>query len=243
MILSYSVLLNKYIKESGQSLTVISQQLQHKGISVDRSYLSKLKTGAKPPASQELSKAIAEVTGGDPEALVFAGYFEKAPEELKSTITELNNEVYDTLDYIMTYATPSQMLELLVKIKRENIENLYVQGILNNLESLYDDESYDVEFDLSILSVYAKETFNLRDNLKMLVTVKLFNEHMRLSSSENQYPAHIDDSSNEHSVPRVTTNFASFVNKKEILSDDEAEFLQDCLIAYRKQQEKLKKKT
>lgn len=238
--MDYSGLLNNYIKESGLTLSEICQRIEKKGISIDRSYLSKLKTGAKAPASDELSRAIAEVTGGDPEALVIAGYIEKSPEELKNTIEELNYIIRDFLDVIRSNATPSQKFELLADIKFEITDNPYIQGLLDNLE-LGDTESIDCEDRLSILTIYATETFNFRDKLKILMVANLFYIRMMQGSSSKEHSSHIADPSKERSTYKVATYFASLNNKKEILSEDEAEFLQDCLLAYRKQQEKAKK--
>lgn len=239
--MNYAGLLNNYIKESGLTLSVICQRLQENGISIDRSYLSKLKTGAKPPASDELSRAISEVTGGDPEALIIAGYIDKSPEELKKAIEELNNIINDFLDVIRSKATTLQKFDLLVNIKKEVTDNPYVQGLLDNLES-NDIQSFDYEDRLSFLAIYAIETFNFRDKLKLLVVINLFYIGMILDNSSNKQLHATDNSDNDRSISKITTNFASLNNKKEILSEDEAEFLQDCLLAYRKQQEKLRTK-
>jgi hypothetical protein len=79
----YSELLSEYIKNSGLSLGEISQQLANKGISADRSYLSKLKNGMKPPASDNLNYAIAEITDGDGDKLLFYAYLDKIPDNIK----------------------------------------------------------------------------------------------------------------------------------------------------------------
>lgn len=79
--MKYHELLSQYIEKSGLSLGEISLKLSNRGIDISRSYVSKLKTGSKPPASDELNKALSEVTGGDPVKLIIAGYLEKAPDE------------------------------------------------------------------------------------------------------------------------------------------------------------------
>lgn len=84
--MDYADLLSKYIEESKLSLGELSLRLKNKGISADRSYISKLKNGAKPPASEEINKALAEVTGGDMEELITAAYLEKAPENIKKLL-------------------------------------------------------------------------------------------------------------------------------------------------------------
>ncbi|MEE4565265.1 hypothetical protein [Paenibacillus polymyxa] len=85
--MTYSQLVDKYIKESGLSLGEIAKRMQEeKNIKIDRSYISKLRNDPKYPASEEINRALAEITGGDPEELVWASYYEKAPLEVKSAL-------------------------------------------------------------------------------------------------------------------------------------------------------------
>lgn len=86
--MSYADLLSRYIEESELSLGEIAIKLSSKGLSIDRSYISKLKNGNKPPASEEVTRALAEVTGGDVQALLIAGHIEKAPKEVKTAFEE-----------------------------------------------------------------------------------------------------------------------------------------------------------
>lgn len=84
----YSELLTSYIKDSGLSLGEISKKmLDEKGVRIDRSYISMLRNNkTKNPASDEINRALAEITGGDPDKLVYAAYIEKAPKELKEIL-------------------------------------------------------------------------------------------------------------------------------------------------------------
>jgi transcriptional regulator with XRE-family HTH domain len=91
--MKYSDLLTSYIEKSGLSLGELSSKLSEKGISADRSYISKLKNGAKPPASEELSKALAKITGGDPDRLIWLAYVEKAPTEIKETLSIVDEDL------------------------------------------------------------------------------------------------------------------------------------------------------
>lgn len=84
--MNYSDLLKSYIKKSRLTLDEISEELNKKGLSASRQYLSRLQNGKNSPASEELSRAIAEITGGDPGELIVAAYLEKAPEEVKKRI-------------------------------------------------------------------------------------------------------------------------------------------------------------
>ncbi|WP_168121925.1 helix-turn-helix transcriptional regulator [Paenibacillus sp. HB172176] len=88
---TYALLLSKYIEKSKLSLGEISLKLAAKNIKVDRSYISKLKNGNKPPASEEITKAIAEITGGDVNKLIVAGQMER----LKPVLEELGQEGFE----------------------------------------------------------------------------------------------------------------------------------------------------
>lgn len=85
--MDYAKLLSAYIEKSELSLRRIAELCNKKGFSIDHSYISKLKNGKMPPPSEELSRVLAEVLGGDPETLVIEGYIEKAPEEIKKLLS------------------------------------------------------------------------------------------------------------------------------------------------------------
>ncbi|OMF17192.1 hypothetical protein BK131_04290 [Paenibacillus amylolyticus] len=99
--MNYAKLVDEYIKKSGLSLAAIAEKLhQEKGIKIDRSYISKLRNNPKYPATDEINRALAEVTGGDPEKLVMAAYIERAPNEVKTSLKKV--AVYENfLKYIL----------------------------------------------------------------------------------------------------------------------------------------------
>ncbi|MFJ2042181.1 LexA family transcriptional regulator [Paenibacillus taichungensis] len=99
--MNYSKLVDEYIKKSGLSLAAIAEKLhQEKGIKIDRSYISKLRNNPKYPATDEINRALAEVTGGDPEKLVMAAYIDRAPEEVKTSLRKVS--IYENfLKYIL----------------------------------------------------------------------------------------------------------------------------------------------
>ncbi|WP_079914705.1 hypothetical protein [Paenibacillus sp. 32352] len=86
--MKYHELLSRYIEESKLSLGELVLRLKNRDIDITKSYISKLKNGNKPPASEEITRALAEVTGGDPDALVMAAYIDKAPTEVKDALRE-----------------------------------------------------------------------------------------------------------------------------------------------------------
>jgi len=95
--MSYAELLKSYIRSSRLTLQEISESLNKRNLSASTQYLSKLQNGKVPPASKELNRALAEITGGDAEQLVITAYIEKAPSEVKKLIHEINDIDVDNL--------------------------------------------------------------------------------------------------------------------------------------------------
>lgn len=89
--MNYYELLRSYIKNSGLSLSVISERLEQYGYKVSKGYISQLQNGkTENPATEELNRALAAVTGGDIEELLTAALIEKAPKEIKEKISRLS---------------------------------------------------------------------------------------------------------------------------------------------------------
>lgn len=97
MLLEYAELIRDYIKKSFLTLDQISEKIEGKGLTASKQYLSKLQNGKTPPASEKMNRAIAEITGGDPEQLVLAAYIDKAPDEIKGKVKEIYNQI-DTVE-------------------------------------------------------------------------------------------------------------------------------------------------
>ncbi|WP_058302423.1 LexA family protein [Gorillibacterium timonense] len=68
--MSYAAILDTYIKKSGKTLDQISQECADMDISVHPTYISKLRLGKRPAPSEDITRALAKVTGGDPEKLI-----------------------------------------------------------------------------------------------------------------------------------------------------------------------------
>lgn len=89
--MTYAELLKKYIKESRYTLDEISKLLSERNLSASREHLSRLQNAKVPPASDDINKAISEITGGDPQKLMWAAYVEKAPEEIKGLLSNIED--------------------------------------------------------------------------------------------------------------------------------------------------------
>lgn len=59
--MNYANILSNAVAESGWTYSQIVQKCRSKGVNFSRSYLCKIATGALPPPSDEINKAIAEV--------------------------------------------------------------------------------------------------------------------------------------------------------------------------------------
>ncbi|MCU6794863.1 hypothetical protein OB236_22375 [Paenibacillus sp. WQ 127069] len=234
----YAQLLSNYIKKSGLNLAEISTLLKQKGITIDRSYISKLKSGTKPPASEDITRALAEVTGGDPDTLVNVGTTDKAPEEIKQFIANIENLLWDTIDYIVTKGDISQLLELISRIEQANLSSTYV-GILTNKEERFNFGA--IAERLSIFEIYGRDTFSLTDKLN------LFNVVLRFYKDFNETPIEKILSEKDlqiHTIfgpmklPTTSINMMITNGRKESLTEDEGEFLQRSLEVYRLQKAK-----
>lgn len=95
--MGYPEILSSYIEKSGLSLGEISLRLKNYGVSADRSYISKLRNGVKPPASDDLNEALAKVLGQEPDDLLIAAYIDKAPPLVKSFLKNFDPEAIKQL--------------------------------------------------------------------------------------------------------------------------------------------------
>lgn len=94
--MTYAELLQCYIEQSGKTLEQIAEECSRRGVKIHPTYISKLRLGKRPSASEEITRMLAEVTGGDPQQLIIQGYIDKRPKgamtELLATATTINIE-------------------------------------------------------------------------------------------------------------------------------------------------------
>ncbi|MGG0177689.1 helix-turn-helix transcriptional regulator [Gottfriedia acidiceleris] len=114
----YYKLLKQYIKNSNLSLTEIAKELNKLGFSKDKSYLSKLQNAKLTPPEEKLTRAIAKVTGGNADDLIWCTYIINAPERLKTPLRNLSEEVFNSSQIEM-----NSSLKFDVVYKEQNIEN------------------------------------------------------------------------------------------------------------------------
>jgi transcriptional regulator with XRE-family HTH domain len=114
----YYKLLKQYIKNSNLSLTEIANELNKLGFSKDKSYLSKLQNAKLTPPEEKLTRAIAKVTGGNAEDLIWCAYIINAPERLKTPLRNISEEVFNISQIEM-----NSNLKFDVVYKEQNIED------------------------------------------------------------------------------------------------------------------------
>ncbi|MBA4541953.1 transcriptional regulator [Thermoactinomyces daqus] len=84
--MTYAELLQEYIKNSGMTLERIAEECGKRGVKIHPTYISKLRLGKRPAPSEEISRVLAEVTGGDAQRLIIKGYIEKIPDDIKEEL-------------------------------------------------------------------------------------------------------------------------------------------------------------
>jgi len=118
------------IKESNLTHKEISEKCKLIGVNLNPSYISKLKTGKQPPASDEINKAIATVCGYEYqiENLLFEAYLEKAPDFIK----ELLNKTIQYLRESTKNTVTNQYSDEIKYDLSEYINNLSGYKVINN---------------------------------------------------------------------------------------------------------------
>ncbi|WP_051289777.1 helix-turn-helix domain-containing protein [Paenibacillus massiliensis] len=150
--MEYKDLLKSYIENSGLSLREIEEAMREKGFSTNKAYISKLQNGIHPPAGEDITRALAEVTGGDSEALLLAGYIEKAPEEIKPLLAEASRtgQLFSFFGYLVLFLEEYRSTGQISEEYLDNIEaskNLFIQkyNFFLQTSTLRDYPEYAVE--------------------------------------------------------------------------------------------------
>lgn len=113
-MLSYKKLLSELVKNSGLTLRDIADRCRERGVSIDPSYISKIQTGKQAPPSDEVSRVLAEVLESDPIELIWLGYVEKAPEEIKGYFTVGGTATMSETPEVYTAKTPETICPLMM---------------------------------------------------------------------------------------------------------------------------------
>ncbi|MEC0171137.1 LexA family protein [Paenibacillus graminis] len=128
--MSYAEILKDYISKSGKTLEQISKECELRGHTIHTTYISKLRLGQRPAPSDEISRVLAEVTNGDPEKLIAAGYIERAPEEVRGVISHYLKNLNMYARYVAYFLMDIEDQEKSEEELREIHENI-VQTIMD----------------------------------------------------------------------------------------------------------------
>lgn len=146
--MTYAELLSSYIEKSGKTLREVAELCNKKGYSLDYTYISKLKSGKRPPPSENLSRVLAEVLGVNPEELILHGYLEKAPTEVTvvlenktQEIKQLNTRIKEMSEMIKFYNSRLSQLKGVIADIQADIQEEEESGrsLADNVE-LFDEK-------------------------------------------------------------------------------------------------------
>lgn len=164
----YSELLKTYITNSDLSLREISRRCDSRGTPVSQAYISKLLKEDVPPASEDINRALAEVTGGDPEQLIMAGYIEKAPEEVQKLLEEIediNDFLQKTYDFYMSFIDEEFVIKELRRLNADKeIEKIALE---TKREEIF--QQLTLEEKLEIINILKTDAESRRMNLEELI--------------------------------------------------------------------------
>lgn len=128
----YEKLLNDIIKKSKLSQAEIVRKCNDMGVALDKSYLSRLRSGKASSPRPEISKAIAKVCGCNEMLLVIEGFLDEAPKELFDIFLELKfmavGAVYNLLRQNVSAEEFDKIRE---KLRNEPIAD-FVLGLTEN---------------------------------------------------------------------------------------------------------------
>ncbi|MNO67818.1 hypothetical protein D3C76_586320 [compost metagenome] len=237
----YAKLLSKHIDDSEMTLKEISNKLLDHGLSVDSSYISKIKTGAKPPASDNITRALAKVLNCNSEKLVFAGYLDKAPDEIRETFEHLDFIVDETLKNLILHSSAPQLAAMIDMLRVFEIDDFRPFCVFDQLR-LNEIPSGSQTIVLSFLENILKEELDQKGKLKLIPVIieYLMNSQKDLYHYKNNYLLNSNpNEANREQLDLIETarnhNLSVlFLNgEREIISSAEGRYLKKCLESLR----------
>ncbi|MDA2423152.1 S24 family peptidase [Bacillus thuringiensis] len=132
--MNYYEKLNQMIEKSNLTLKEIAEKCMLYGVSINPSYISKLRTEKQPPASDDVNIAIAKACGFEKqiEDFLFEAYLEKSPEYIKNLLLEITDFFSNTAQTILETQAPSHLLPLIKAQFNQMTRYDIVRQTLNN---------------------------------------------------------------------------------------------------------------
>lgn len=108
--MNYKEMLNRTIKKSGLKNIELLEKLKEKGVEITPNYLSVLRNSDNKIASEEVSKAIAEVCGAPSSLLVIQGELDRCNDALKTYIEFTLGTIRGTVETLLSFM-PEELKE------------------------------------------------------------------------------------------------------------------------------------
>lgn len=143
--LNYYELLNKMIEESKLTHKEIAEKCMEYGVRINPSYISKLKTGKQPPASDDVNIAIAKACGFDNfDDFLFEAFLEKAPVYIRDFITNLVKSFRAIIKSTYRTQFPKELLPILEEELNKYSDNAIIKMALPILQSIQNQLDHNI---------------------------------------------------------------------------------------------------
>ncbi|OPH61796.1 hypothetical protein BC351_00720 [Paenibacillus ferrarius] len=225
--MKYTDLLKEAIEKSSFSLGQLAEILNEQGLSVDKSYLSKLQNGKVPPANEITNKALAKLLNINEDKLIISAFFEKAPIELIQRTNRIG-EIHKLLPLVR------ESIDLLKEKKTVKNESSMMIDVLMYQLGLQSYMSLNLTDDLIQLNELQRALYSEINSFVKDIIFPLFKlndydpllENSRFIRTATKEMQMLLISATGNTGGNKTTTFSD-------LSKDEKEFLEKQLTLYR----------
>lgn len=132
----YNKVLNEMIIGAAVSIKEIAERCAEHGVSITASYISALKNDEKRTPSDEVSRALAIACGYDEDTLVVEAYYDNAPEEFKTIINALRDEIFPSIFSMLEATEGKAMVESVTKQLQEMPTAKFIRLVASEMDAL-----------------------------------------------------------------------------------------------------------
>lgn len=179
-MLNYYELLSEMVEKSNLTLKEIAYKCGDLGVKVNPSYISKLKSGKQPPASEDVNRAIAEACGFKDkiEDLLFESYKEKAPNSINNLLMGIIEYFRESARQAFNDRFPKGVAETFEKQLDEASDLRVIWSALEGLKK-------SNEMDISSIEMNYYDGYKMLDDSMEPLIPKESKLHMDFSSEAN----------------------------------------------------------
>jgi SOS-response transcriptional repressor LexA len=129
------------------------------GVRINPSYISKLKTGKQPPASDDVNIAIAKACGFEQniDNFLYEAYIEKAPSYIKVFLQEIVALFRKVIRDSFSNQFPSEMRQLLIEQVEQMSDYEIIKQSIGQLKLLLNSKNGDIDQKESQLTLRVKD--------------------------------------------------------------------------------------